>query len=302
MTGGLLVALALSGPAAAESADLLSRGASVIYGGTGVGTFERGSSGELRDRQWRGHLDLYGAVGATDWLQLAADAPLVVAGVQQIDGRGPCPTTAYEPDYCDTTATLGEVGLSARARILGGQTALAAGLGVRSDAWNAGTRHRWTNAGLGTTAAVGSLVGGRRFLVGGVVAGALAAGELRLVAGREVDAGLGASRLPGHAVAGLVELWADPGPARLQLGLSGTTRLSGVDFGRDYTDYYRFTPDRWASLRYEALRAELKVSVPLSEEVGLHVAAGRVAAAANGPRDAADLSVGVHRWFPGPRG
>lgn len=287
-----LVWLSLLAPARAESAGTLPAGSATIYGGAGIGTFRYGSSGLERDRQWRARADLYGAIGLGERLQLSLDGPLAVNWVQERSGVGPCPTDGYEGDYCDTTATAGEVGLHARYRLTPGP-GLAAELGLRSDAWNAGTRQRWTNAGLGTTSLVGGLIGGWSSSRWGLVGAA----RYRLTFGRIVDAGLGEVELPGDEVSGLVEVSYRPGLS-YTLGLGGVARLWGVEYGEEYVDYYRLTPDRWASLAWRALRAEVKVSAPLGETAGLHLAAGRVIAAANGPRDITDVSVGVHRWFP----
>jgi len=286
----------LSTPAAAESAGTLPAGAAVVYGGLGVGTFHYGSSGAIRDRQWRTRADLYGAYGVSDRLQLSLDGPFVVNGVQDDPAEGPCPTEGYEGDYCDTTVSLGEIGLHARYRFTDGPK-LVAGLGVRTDAWNADTRQRWTNAGLGTTSLVGSLIGGHDWESFGLVAAA----HYRLTFGRVVDAGLGEVDLPGDEIVGQLEARVPAGPVELHASVGGVSRLAGVEYGDEYIDYYRLTEDRWASLRYRALRAEAKVSVPLGDFAGLHVAAGRVLIAANGPRDATDLSVGVHRYLPPDR-
>ena len=283
----------LGGPAAAESAGTLPAGAVTLYGGVGLGTFQYGSSGMLRDRQWRPRVDLYGALGVTERLQVSLDGPFAAVWVQEKADEGPCPTDGYEGDYCDTTITAGEIGLHARYRLTPGP-GLVVGIGARTDAWNAGTRGRWTNAGLGTTSLVGSVVGGRDWDRLGVVAAA----HYRLTFGRLVDAGLGELRLPGDEVVGQLEVRTPAGPITAQLGVMGVSRLAGVEYGSDYIDAYRFTRDRWASLRYRALRGEAKVSAPLGESAGLHLSVGRIIVAANGPKDALDVSIGVHRYWP----
>ncbi len=291
-----MIALALITLAMAESAGTLPGGSATIYGGLGLGSFHYGSSGLLRDRQWQGRGVFYGALGLSDRLQLSLDGPLAVNWVQEVPDVGPCPTEGYEGDYCDVTATVGEIGLHARYRLSPGP-GLSAGLGLRTDAWNAGTRQRWTNAGLGTTSLVGSLIGGW----GSAPWGFVGAAHYRLTFGRSVDAGLGAVDLPGDELSGSLQASYSPGLS-YTLSLGGVARLWGVEYGEEYIDYYRLTPDRWASLAYRALRAEAKVSVPLGEVAGLHIALGRVLAAANGPRDITDVSVGVHRYFPSLQG
>lgn len=289
----LLLGALLAQSAHAESFDTLSAKAAVVYGGVGVGSFRYGSSGMPRDRQWRARADAYGALGLTDRLQISLDGPFAVNWVQENPDEGPCPTDGYEGDYCDTTATVGEVGLHARYR-LSSFPALTAGLGVRTDAWNAETRRRWTNAGLGTTSLVGSLITGHRWENLSLVAAA----HYRLTFGRLVDAGLGEISLPGDEIVGQLEVAVPAGPLTLQAGVGGVSRLDGVAYGDEYIDYYRFTEDRWASLRYRALRGEAKVSVPLGDVAGLHIALGRVIVADSGPKDATDVSIGVHRYFP----
>jgi hypothetical protein len=64
---------------------------------------------------------------------------------------------------------------------------------------------------------------------------------------------------------------------------------------------WRPQADRWAALRYREVAARAKLSIDLAEGTGLHVSAGRVFAAWSGPRDATDLSVGVHRYWTARR-
>jgi len=294
----ILIAALLSAPAAcAESAHTLPGGAATVYAGAGLGTFQYGSSGLSRDRQWRARVDLYGAYGLSDRLQLSLDAPLVRNWVQDDPGEGPCPTGAYEGDYCDPVTGAGEAGLHARYRLVQGPPRLVAGLGVRGDPWNAGTRGRWTNAGLGCVSAVASLIAGVDGSAGGVGLGAVANGHYRLTLGRAVDAGLGEVALPADEVSAALEGWAARDALRFGLGLGYVARLWGVEYGDDYVDHYRHVQDRWASLQYRALRGEARASWAIAEAAGLHLAAGRVLIAANGPKDALDVSLGMHRYF-----
>ena len=107
---------------------------------------------------------------------------------------------------------------------------------------------------------------------------------------------MGAVRLPGDAAHGALELSARAGKTTGQLGVSGMSRLAGVEYGPDYLDGYRLTVDRWASLRCRELRGEAKLSRALSDATGLHLTVGRVLVARNGPRDALDVSLGLHRY------
>ncbi len=292
----LLAAWLSVAPARAESADTLPDGSATVYAGGGLGTFEYGASGLERDRQWRARVDLYAAVGVTDRLQLSLDGPLAYHWVGDKSGIGPCPTGGYEGDYCDPVATAGEVGLRARYRVLGGPVKIVGGLGARGDPWNADTRGRWTNAGLGTGSLVGSVIGGWDAPSGG--GGVVGSGHYRLTLGRLVDAGLGEIRLPVDEVSGAIEGYLLTGGWRFGLGAGGVSRLGGVEYGDDYVDYYRRVQDRWASLRYRALRAEARASRSISEVAGFHLSVGRVLVAANGPKDSMDVSLGAHRYFP----
>ncbi|MCB9746458.1 MAG: hypothetical protein H6740_28025 [Alphaproteobacteria bacterium] len=287
MSAALGLLLSLCGVAAAESAWVHPRGAYTLYGGLGYGTFQYGSSGLIRDRQMRGRVDLYGAVGLGHRLQLSVDAPLIHAWVLEHEDRGPCPR---EGDYCDPVTTVGESGLHLRWQALQGPLSLSLDAGLRSDAWNAGTRQRWTNAGLGTTQVLSSVVLERSWPEAGW--GAQAWGRYGLVFGRPV----GDLRLPADTLAGGLAVQRAWRSTRVELSVGAWTRLGGAEF-EDWVGRYSALDDRWAALAYRQLSARLKWSFPLGETGGLHVSAGRVLLAANGPEDATDLSVGVHRYF-----
>ena len=87
------------------------------------------------------------------------------------------------------------------------------------------------------------------------------------------------------------------GPVALQVGLTGFRRTGGVDY-EDWVGVYSGVEDRWSALAYREVVARGKLSVPLAQEVGLHLSLSRVVLAANGPRDATDLSLGLHRYWP----
>jgi hypothetical protein len=274
----------------AESGAVLPAGAGVGYAGVGLSTFETGSSGLPRDRQLRSRLDLYCAWGVARRLQLSVDVPLVYNTTVAIEGRGPCPGVG---DWCAPVASAGEAGVHLRAQLVDSAFDLTVGLGLRTDAWNAPTRDRWTNAGLGTTAGVASLIA-EQAIGGGA---ALAYGHFALVDGRAVD-GPGTPRLPGDLLVGGLVGRAPLGRLTGEVELSGLSRLAGVPYGDVWLDQYYDTPDRWAALRYRELKARAKLSIPLGDRSGLHISAGRVLLVDSGPRDATDLSVGVHRYLP----
>lgn len=283
-----MIWLCVAALALAESPYVLPQGGATAYGGLGLSTFESGASGLPRDRQLRSRVDLYGAYGILDVLQLSADAPLVHNRVMEL-GRAPCPT---EDDYCDPVTSVGQAGMQLRLRLLARPITATLGLGLRSDAWNASTRGRWTNAGLGTTQGVASAVlGGDAQRLGWV-----AHAHYARVAGREVEAADG-ERLPADELLGGLAGRLHVQRSAVELELSGRTRLGGMEFGDAWFDALYPTEDRWAALAYREVAARAKLSLPLGEASGLHVSAGRVILAANGPRDTTDISVGVHRYW-----
>jgi hypothetical protein len=287
--------LALLPLALAESADTLSQGASVVYAGLGSSTFQYGSSGELRDRQARARLDTYAALGLGRRLQLAVDAPLVRTGILiDHEDRPPCREDRAD-DWCAPVTTLGESGLHGRLRLGGGDTRGAVDVGLRSDRWNAWQRARWTNAGQGATTLVASGVFGQKLGRADLVA----YGRYGFVIGQPVELSTGLTeRLPYDWVAGGLQLGLPTGALWSQASVTGFSRLGGEDFGSSWTETY---PSAWiwSGLAYRELRGELKTSIPLGDSSGLHLSLGRVLVAANGPRDAWDASVGVHRYWGG---
>lgn len=284
--------MALSAPVAlAESAWLQPPGEGVAYAGLGFGTFAVGASGLPRDRQLRGRLDTYAAFGLKHGLQLSFDAPLVHNRVREQPSLGPCPAAA-----CAPVSGAGEAGLHLRGPLWSGATRGVAGLGLRSDAWNQGTADRWTNAGLGATALVCSLVteGGR----GPWAAGASA--HYAAVFGRPSSIGDG-GRWPADLVSGSTWIARQTGPLRIELALQGAARTGGLEYA-DWVQPYLTADDRWAALAWRALQAQLKGSMALGPRAGLHLGLSRVVAQANGPADLTDLSLGLHRSFgEGPK-
>lgn len=277
-------------PAAAETAGVLPKGAVVVYGGLGVGTFEYGSSGSIRDRQVRARADLYGAWGTGGRVQLSLDLPVVHAWVIEYPDRDPCPTSG---DYCTPVTTIGESGVHARYLAVATPVRVAVGLGARTDAWNAGTRARWTNVGLGTTSLVGSaLVSGEG---GGLGADGWA--SYALVFGREADVP-GRPRLPADVLSGGVAGRLALGAAQFELAVTGWARLGGSEFA-EWNELYAGSDDPWAGLAYRELVVRGKTSFEVAPGLGVHLSLGRVVLAANGPKDATDVTIGLHRYWPG---
>jgi hypothetical protein len=272
--------------ALAETGSVLPAGALVGYTGVGVSTFATGAGPQLRDRQLRSRLDLYGAWGLGRRLQVSVDAPVVYNAVIPIGSRGPCPG---EGDWCAPVFTVGEAGVHARFGALSGPVRVVLGAGVRGDPWNVATRDRWTNAGLGTTSAVGSLVVEPALPAGGLLAYAHYGRVLTRAPGAEV---------PGDVIAGGVEGRGTVDAVTVEVGLSGLARMGGVAYGDAWLDAWYDSPDRWAALNYREMKARVKVSVALCDRAGLHVSAGRVLVVANGPRDATDVAIGVHTYAP----
>ena len=268
----------------AESAWLQPEGEGVGYLGVGLGTFAVGASGLPRDRQLRARLDTYAAFGLKRGLQLSFDAPLAHNWVQQAPGLGPCPSAA-----CAPVTTVGEAGAELRAPLWSGRSRGVVGLGLRSDAWNIGTRDRWTNAGLASTSAVAVLVaeGGR-----GPVS-AVGWARYALVFGRPSTVP-GGGRWPADLASAGAAGAVQAGAHRVELGLGGAARLGGLEYD-DWVQPYLNAPDRWAALAWRALVVQGKWSLALGPDMGLHLGVSRVVAQANGPADLTDLSLGLHR-------
>jgi hypothetical protein len=268
----------------------------VLYGGLGVGSFEYGSSGLIRDRQVRGRVDTFAARGLGAAWELRGGLPLFRTGVIEDPGRGPCPGT---DDYCAPTAGAGEAWVGLRRGLVDRGVQALVEVGAFGDPWNAGTRGRWTNIGQGTGGgAVALVVGGDTRLGDGRI-GVVGVARHRLIVGRAHPDS--AVRLPADELGGAVEVWAQRGRWRPELSVSSLGRLGGLDYGAEWVETWRPQADRWAALRYREVAARAKLSIDLAEGTGLHVSAGRVFAAWSGPRDATDLSVGVHRYWTARR-
>ncbi|MCP4807808.1 MAG: hypothetical protein GY913_09740 [Proteobacteria bacterium] len=265
----------------AESAWVLGQGEGVVYGGAGLSTFHYGASGNLRDRQLRFRGDTYMAWGLGRSVQISLDAPLVHNRVVDHVDHPPRPCST---DFCSNVTTIGESGLHLRWGVLGGQTRLVLGAGVRTDAWNAGTRGRWANAGFGGTSVLGEVVVARDL------------GPIELLGRGYYSLAIQPNPWPLDHTGGLVQLGAWTGPVHVEAFGTFHTRLGGVEYGDGWADG---TPDEWiwATLNYREVQAGGKLSIPLGEQAGLHVSAQRVLWQQNGPKDTWSGAIGVHRML-----
>lgn len=294
MTGLLAVALAVV--ALADSARPLPAEGRVVYGGVGGGAFQYGASGRIRDPQVRGRIDTFAARGLGQGWELRGGVPLVRAGAVEDPLRGPCPG---EGDYCATTTGVGEAWVGLRRGLVDRGWQALVEVGAFGDPWNAGTRGRWTNIGLGTGGGAAALVVGVEGAAGETRIGAVGSARYRLVVGRAHPDS--AVRLPADDASGALELWAQRGRWRPEVAVSSLGRLGGLDYGDAWVRTWRPQADRWAALRYREVVGRVKLSIDLAEGTGLHVSAGRVLAAWSGPRDATDVGVGVHRYWSARR-
>lgn len=276
--------------AAVAAPGLLPAGSTTLYGGGGLSTWRWGMTGNRRDPAGIARLDTWAGHGLGDHLQLTGGVPLVASGIVQGAPYAPCPA----PDAtCDGVVTVGDVHALLHVGSTWRRTAFRLAAGPRSDAWNAPTRARYVNVGQGTW--------------GGLLEGSAGVGlerlalftEGRYVArlGRPVD-GL-AFRAPADAVQWTAAAAPRLGPLTLQGAVHGHHQLAGVDVGDADQRRLYGTVERWSVVAFEQVRAELKLSMPLSDRTGLHLAASRPLWTRNGPRDLTDLAVGAHAWFPG---
>lgn len=308
---GLLAGLALSNlsVAHAESGWTLPEGAHVLYGGLGANTFSQlrfvddAEGQQTIDRGLRTRLDLYGATGLTDRLQLSAYVPVVHARVIDTVDRGPCPDgvgSSTEADYCDPFTTVGAPAVQARYAAVTEPLRLVAGLAVAGDPWNASKRGRYVGYGDAVVDLQPSLIVARSWTLGATELGLLGRGAYTWRFSRLIeDSPAGPFRAPGDDLRWLAEVHlAPPGPVSVEMGLHGLERLWGLDWDGSYQAAHFPTLDRWTTLYYKHVAAGAKISVGLSETMGLHLGASRVISVRNGPPDTLDFSVGVHRYFP----
>lgn len=250
--------------------------------GGALDTFHYGSSGELRDRQLRMRLDLYGHVMRGAWT-LAFDAPVVHNRILDAPSTPPLPCSS---DYCANVTSIGEATLQVRHATNDWLTPM---LAVRSDVWNAGTRGRWANAGQGSTSLVATL--GLSLRPGAWQISARP--YYALVIGTPVETGAGVEWLPPDHTGGSVGVARSLGWTWSELKVRGFTRLGGVDFGPEWTEIY---PSEWvwSGLRYGELRLEARTGVEV-RGVWVSTSVNRVVVQRNGPKDSWQFTLGVSR-------
>lgn len=302
-----LAALLSSAPAQAETASTLPGGSQVLYGGLGAThsrmlQFRDDAEGRQQiDPGLRVRADLYGAAGLSDRVELSAYLPVAHGRVLDSDSRGPCPGgvgNATEPDYCDAWTTVGAPFVQARWGLLQGPLLLTPALGVGGDPWNAGLRGRLVTPSDAVVDVVPGLYLGGGTDLGGLRLDLVGKGAWAVRLGRQVDGAAGSFTAPADEIRWAGEVHLAPSPkAKVELGLHGLNRLWGADWDGAYQSTYFTSPDRWTSLWYRQVAVTAKVSLALSETMGLHVGGGRVVAVRNGPPDTLDITVGVHRYF-----
>ena len=283
--------------ALAEYAGTIPGHSVVVYGGPALTTYQQLSVGTAPpggnlDRALQTRLDLYGAWGASDRLQLAAYVPVVYSTVASYDVN-----CTEGSDFCAAVAGVGKAGVQARYRLPVPAVMTTLGLGVSTGAWNAGTRGRYTAVGEATTDLSPALFLGRDLAFGSMGAGVVLFGayDYRLVT---YDQAPLPHRAPADDIRAGLEAKVSPGIFTLQVGGYLYERLGGLDFTTDIEHYFD-TDDRWAVLDYDNVSAGTKLSVALPHSMGIHLAANRVVWVRNGPPDALDISVGVHKyWAP----
>jgi len=298
----MMMLVALSLLAHAESPQVLPKGADVAYAGLGASSFaaiqaNKGSvlNSGARDRLLALRVDTYYARGLTDRIQIAAFAPVVHSRVFDRAGVAPCPR---DTEYCDAITTVGEVGLQGRWQATRGPLNAVVSLAAVADPWNRGTRGRYTAVGQGSVGLIPGVVLGTEAPIRSVTVGIVGYAHYVFRIARRVDEGpAGPLKAPGDVLYGGLEARAKVKKITTQIGLTGDNRFGGLLWDSDYASFYFPTEDRWGVLRYRRLRAEVKVSVELPQSMGLHMAVGRVVAGVNTPPDVVDVSIGVHRYF-----
>lgn len=280
--------LFIAAEALAESAATFPAGGASLYAGMGVYSFRKlriDSDPEQTDTLYRdvtARAELHGAVGATDRLMLSASLPLVYSTVLQpeICTGGPFP--------CAPILTVGTASLAARYQILDRGIDLTVGLTLSSSSWNARTRGHYNTVGEATTDLGPSLYIGDRYPLGaGGLSWVVSAGYT--LRNTFYDAS-GSS--PDDDVRSAAEISGQAGPFMLTSGLSTYQRLGGIEVAS-----LLGTDDRWAVADYDNVSAHAKLSIALRDTLGLHLSASHVLWVRNGPPDAFDLTVGLHRWF-----
>lgn len=282
-----MLLLLLSPLALAESAATFPQGGASLYAGLGAYSFQKLRLGadpadtSTLYRDVTARAELYGGVGVTDRLMVTLSVPLVHSRVLDPPAR--------DPSFpCGPISTVGTVAATVRYQIHRRWLDVTPGIAVSSAAWNAPTRGYYNTVGEATTDVgpvlyVGDRYGDARRGLSWVVS---AGYTVRTTA---YEASGGAPRDDARAAA---ELAGHRGPVTLTMGASTYQRLGGIEAAS-----LLGTEDRWAVADYDSVSTQAKLSLALSEGVGLHVSTTRVLWVRNGPPDVSDVSVGLHRWF-----
>ncbi len=274
----------------AESAAPLPKDGTAVYGGLAAYTWRKlrfdtdASKDSTLDRDLTFRLDLYASHGFSDRFSMNASVPLVWSQVVDDTATNPCPNGPFP---CEAVVTVGSVGVQGRYAVLQGPVYVSPALGVTSSSWNAATRGHYATAGEATTDVQPALyVGGHAgSMVDWVVAGIY---DYRTTFYAAQDGA------PADDVRAFAEVRGSVGKVALTLGGSTYQRFGGVVVASDLS-----TDDRWAITDYDNVAGTAKVSVTLPHDMGLHLSATKILWVRNGPPDAIDVSIGVHRWIPG---
>lgn len=287
----MLPLLSLSNLAMAESAATFPAGGVSLYGGVGLYSFQKLRIGaepaetSTLYRDVTARAELYAAAGVTDRLMLTLGAPVVYSTVLEHPELGACPPTPFP---CDPILTVGTVTLGARYQVHRRWLDVTPGLVLASSSWNASTRGHYNTVGEATTDIGPVLYVGDRYDSGTHGLSWVISGGYTLRT-TFYDASADAPRDDVRAAA---ELAGRAGPLTLTLGASTYQRLGGIEVAS-----LLGTDDRWAVSDYDNAAAHAKLSFALPGDMGLHVSGSRVLWVRNGPPDAFDVSVGLHRWF-----
>ncbi len=287
-----MLPLLLSSLSFADSAAPLPDGGTAVYGGLAAYTWRKlrfdtdPEKDSTLDRDLTFRLDLYASHGFTDRLSMNVSAPVVWSQVVDDPETNPCPNGPFP---CEAVVTLGSLGVQARYAVLTGPVMISPALGLTSSSWNAATRGNYATVGEATTdVQPGLYIGGHAgstFSFDWMVAGIY---DYRTTFYAAQDGA------PADDVRAFAELRGGMGIVAVTLGASTYQRFGGVVVASDLG-----TDDRWAITDYDNLAGTAKVSLALPENMGLHLSATRILWVRNGPPDAIDVSIGVHRWFPG---
>ncbi len=241
-----------------------------------------------------GVLDL--SYGLGSGLEAELILPVQHAYVHRPD-TGPC--VDFGDDVCAPTTTIGVIDIRLKGVLLdefhGAPLSLAIGGVMRIGAFTFDTRHRFTNAGEGTTDVGARLSVGRSIAVGG--GHAVFSGDVqalyRFPNVERFPLPDGGLAIPGPEAAASGDLLFAPG-ASFAFGpaVQWARRLTGLDvaemLGTAATD-----PDRFASLHYGVVRTGGKLILQNDSYDAISIAVLRTVYARNNPSDTWSFGVGV---------